>query len=62
MFTISFGENIARLTSIAALIGTFIFIIAKTFSVMTDFKVNIDNMGEAESPSNLGQKFWRPLG
>ena len=59
MFTISFGELIARLTSFAALIGTIIIIIAKMFGLMTDFKVNIDNMGEAESPSKLGQKFLK---
>ena len=61
MFTISFGENIARLTSFAALIGTFIFIIAKTFGLMAVSKVNIENMGEAESPSKLGQKFLEAL-
>ena len=60
MFTISFGENIVRLTRVAALIETFIFIIAKTFGLMAVSKVNIENMGEAESPSKLGQKFLEP--
>ena len=53
------GRKYSKINQVA-LIGTFIFIIVKTLGLMTVFKVNIDNMGEAESPSKIGQKFLEP--
>ena len=63
MSMISFGEDIPKLAITAAIIGTFIFVIVNSFDCMDDFKASVDDMGEEEHATKVGQKFLeRPWG
>ena len=59
MSMISFGENIPKLVITAAIIGTFIFVIVHSFDCMDDFKTSVDDMGEEEHATQVGQKFLK---
>mgnify|MGYP001241128420 CR=1 FL=1 len=59
MFMISQGGDLPKLAITAAVIGIFIFVCVNSFDCMDDFKANIDDMGEEEMASNLGQKLKR---